>query len=365
MVEYDVCTDFVEIISGTKSITSPVYMEASKSINSGDEKSLKYLKNFIISIENIASDGKVKDERISTTKGNIRQFKGYKDIETTITFLKKNFSNLQSMKDLVAICDALENYQSLYTAGYEKNVRLIILEYECGLYLLVTGLASLMANGIDVVQNGVELKVKKKSGNTSSMITKTIHEMAKQMSNKQHKDYLKGLLDNKDNVKINTDIKESVILESLVSDTVDLLAFILHNGKNLAFNGLTFFNTIKRSLFGIIPLIRSVLYLKYKRKADIILALEEQAAFIKQNVEQLEKTKGNMNPNKKEIIIKRQKAVAEAYMKRAAKLRAELIETERDASEEIKKEDPKMKDTSSSDEDEFVLEGMNLYELFE
>lgn len=364
MIEYDVCTDFVEIISGTKNMTSPVYMEASKSISSGDTKSLKYLKNFIVSIENIAADGKVKDERISSTKGNIRQFKGYKDIETTISFLKKNFSDLQSMKDLVSICDALEDYQPLYSAGYEKNIRLIILEYESALYLLVTGLASLMANGIDVVQNGVELKIKKKSGNTTGMISKTIHEMAKQISNKQHKDYLKGLLDSKDNVKINTDIKESVILESFVSDSVTLLAFILDNGKKMVFNGINIFNVVRRSLFGIIPLIRSVLYIKYKRKADTILALEEQAAFIKQNIEQLEKTKGNMSPNKKEAIIKRQKAVAEAYMKRAAKLRAELTETERDASEEIKKEDPKMKDTSS-DEDEFVLEGMNLYDIFE
>lgn len=88
-------------------------------------------------------------------------------------------------------------------------------------------------------------------------------------------------------------------------------------------------------MFGIIPLIRSCIYLKYKKKADTIAALEAQAAFIDRNIEQLE-NRTNMDPAKKETIIKKQKAAAEGARKRAAKLRAQLLETEKDSSKSMK-----------------------------
>ena len=109
-----------------------------------------------------------------------------------------------------------------------------------------------------------------------------------------------------------------------------------------------------RSVFGIIPLIRSVLYLRYKKKADTVLALEQQANFLEQNIEAL-KNKQTDQPHKKEQIIKRQQAIVDGYRRRAEKLRAQLTEGEREASAGIQSMNQEIHDKKDDDTD-FVLE---------
>jgi len=154
------------------------------------------------------------------------------------------------------------------------------------------------------------------------------------------------------------------MVESLVSDTLELI----NTGISLVGYGVRFVGTatraVKDSIFGIVPLIRSVMYLKYKKKADTILALEQQVQFIQQNINQLE-NRSNIDPKKKEHIIKKQQAHIDAYKKRAEKLRAELMETEKDASNAIKNDNPNMsKEDTPNKDDDFVLEGKTIKEIF-
>lgn len=359
----NICTDFLEIVTGTNNRISLVYKEAAKNVDESTPKAMGYLKNFITSIEAIAAKENVKDSRISGTKGNITSFAGYDNIKTAMEFLEKNLGKIEIIKDLSVIYNTLKTCQPQYSEGYDKNVRLIVLEYESALYLLVTGLSMSMADSIDVVQNGVQLKIQKKNGSADGPTMKTIHELAKQLGSKSHKEYLDEMLKGKEKLGTNSKIEESVaFMESTVADTIDLIDAMINNVSRIASVGKRLILTVKNSIFGIIPLIRSILYLRYKKKADTILALDQQVQFIHMNIEQLQNIK-NMDPAKKAEIIKKQKACAEQYQKKAAKLRAELSDGEREAADAIKKEDPEIKKVNDG---EFVLEnGFSFHESAE
>ncbi len=349
---YEINTDYLVLMSGTTNRYSREFKEAVEETEKKTPKGSQKMKNLVTDIESIS--GRVKDSRISSSKGNITNFSGYQNIKTAMDFIKKSLPGAPNVNDLTTILNALTSNQSLYSEGYSRNVRLVILEYENATYMLVTGLATIMSTNMDVVETGNSLKVTKKNGQTHGVISKTIRDLAKQLGSKNHKDYLEGLLKGSEMKGVNTEtIKENVtFLESTVGDTVELVDTIIYNlGALTRFAKRTFVG-IKQSVFGIVPLIRSVLYLRYKKKADTINALEQQCAFIQQNIEQLENIK-TMDPEKKATVIKKQKAVIENYRKKAEKLRAQLCETEKEAATEISKVDPKI---SKDSDDDFVLE---------
>lgn len=351
----NISTNFIEIITGSTSHLSTKYMEATKQLEKDDKKSAIYIKNFMNSIENIASKNNVKDHRISKSRGNIENFKGNKNIQKVMDFLKEFTGKFAFSDDLAAIYKYLIDNKSIYEEGYSKNIRLIILEYENAVYLLTSGYATLMASLEINEKNGKMSVTKTSSADIRSILVNTINEFKIQIYKKDHKEYLNALIDAKKNAKVDTNIHESVMfMEAAIADTVELIDSIFTSIGRIAGTGKRIVLAIKNSLFGIVPLIRTVLYIRYKRKADTVLALEQQASFIEMNIDQLRNTK-TIDPDKKEKIIQRQKAVVEGYMKKAAKLRAELSDGEREAVAAIKQENPELKNTNP--DDDFVLEG--------
>lgn len=384
--------DYFSIISGSSFKLNQAYMEAEESIDKSTPKGLSQLKAFISAIEEISNKEGVKDPRISASKGDIKKFKGHENIKTAMAFIKKNLSGIEILKDINLIYQSLLTNRDQYEEGYQKNINLIKLEYESAVYMIVTGLAMVMAVNMDVVQDGVSIKIQKKSGTSYGATGETIKNLAKQMGSNHHKDYLEAMIkaydmnksgntkveevkkvetpdkdkkeENKDDNK--EEKKEEVVKESVyfyeaggAAGALLLFDTMLNNVQALGRFAKRTFIGIKNSAFGILPLIRSVMYLRYKKKADTVLALDQQCVFIQQNIEQLEQ-RTNMDPKKKEAIIQRQKAVIEQYQKKAAKLRAELLENERDSTTESKKDEPKI---SKQADDDFVLEyaGISFY----
>lgn len=355
---YIINTDYLSIITESASPLSPVYKEAADNAEKGTNKGLAQLKNFITSIENLSKKPGVKDTRISSSKGNIKEFSGYEDIKHAIEFLNKNLSGVADVKECVTIYDALENWASLYERGYSDNIRLIQLEYENAVYMLATGLSTIISTNMDVVANGTEIKMVKKSASTHGIIQKTLKDLAKELGNRNHKEYLEALL-KASGKNINESVYTEGVVEAVMA-TFELIKNLFTNGYSILSKGAMVLKTVKKSIFGIVPLIRCCMYIRYKKKADTIVALEEQMVFISRNIEQLKNMK-NMDEVKKRMIIRKQEATIEAYRKKAEKLRAELMETEKDAAVAIKKEDPQMKDTDG----DLVLEsGRTIEEVF-
>lgn len=359
MERNDICTDFLQIIAGTSNTISKAYIEASNNLANGD-KAIKYLENFIKSIENVASKDGAVDKRISSSKGAIKDFVGYDNIKKSLAFLSthKTPTGNTLTADLKSIHDSLEKLGNYYEEGYRKGLRLLMLEYESAMYLLITGCSMALAYNFDVTESNGQIKLVPKPKEYFGITGKKIKEMAEELSKKNHADYLDELL-KAANVgsSIPDNVNESVFTEVTfagIASTVELLGKVFQTlGKGVKF-GVNSFRALRRTVFGIIPLIRSVIYLSYKRKADAILSLEQNIAFIEQNIDRLN-TRTNMDPEKKAQIIKKQQAQIEAYKKRAEKLRAQLEEGEKDAAEAINKENPQLGNT----DDDFVLESAN------
>lgn len=363
---YDVCTDYLEIIAGTNNRYAKAYVEASKNIEASNDRSKRYIENFIKSIEAINKKAG-SDKRITSSKGNIKSFQGYENITDALAFLSKNGASIPGLKSLSSMKNSLEKLQPLYTEAYEKNIQIIMIEYDTTVYMLVTGLALLIATHVDVSQNNGKSNVviNTKNGNSNRVIIKTCDQLAKELSAAAHKSYLEGLIASSE-----VNVNESV--SSIVGDTLTLIDNFSVHVNQIKYAGKNILATIKRTLFGIVPLIRCGLYLKYKKKADTIVALEQQMNFIQQNIDKLEK-RTNIDQTKKEEIIKKQQAYIEAYRKKAEKLKAQLTETEKEASTELAKEDPKMGDTSNTsdnphegptDDGDFILEGSSIRHSF-
>ena len=365
---YEINTNYVEILAGTGNRYNPLYEAVSNDVDKNNDKGLGYLKNFLQSIENVSSKESVKDERITKSAGNIRKFEGHNNIVYSLDFLNKNLGKVRGVGDCQDMYDILVKYQPQFTEAYEKKMRLVMLEYESAVYMLVTNLSMILANNMEVVSNGTEIRIKAKSEETFGTIPKMMGDLVKQMKDPKHKSYLDELNKMMDNQPVGKVTTEGVYVEFDVTGAAAIAGAIgsvagpiINSIKGIGSGAARAVSSIRKSLFGIVPLIRGVAYLRYKRKADTIIALDQQVAFIQNNINQLEK-RTNINPAEKEKIIKKQKAVIERYNKKSAKLRAELMEAEQQASTAITKEDPEMKNT----DDDLVLEsGRSIVDLFE
>lgn len=359
MSQLTINTDYFAIISGTDNSFAKAYTEAKAETEKGSSKAFAKMKSFITSIENIAASGNVKDERITSSRGDITQFSGYHNIQTAINFIKENLNSVEPLKDLVAIHQFLVNNSDLYVRGYSQNIHIIQLEYESAVYLIVTGLAMIMSTSIDLTHNGKKITIKKKNGATRGVIAQTARNLSKEMNSRGHKDYLEAMLTAREMNGVSTSVstESTAFTENVIVDTLELVTSVVTNINAICKFAKKTFIGVRQSLFGIVPLIRAVMYLRYKKKADTIAELERQCFFIQKNIEQLENI-SDMDPEKKALIIKKQQAYIEAYMKRAEKLRAELMETEREAVEELQKSNNTIASNSNtqSAEDDFVLE---------
>ena len=356
----DICTDFYQIISGSSNITSRAYTEATKAADSSTN-AIGYLKNFIASIENIAAKDNAIDKRICDSKGNIRNFVGYDNIEKSLKFLTANKTPAGNaiVADLRKLNDSVEKYKTYYVSGYSDNNRLLMHEYECIVYLLVTGLSMAISFSFDVTDAMGTTKVTPKAKAYFGVTGKKIHEMAESLTSKHHVEYLEQL--DKASAESRKSMNEHVDYDDVytegvldaVSTTVSLISSIWSTTKGVARFGVHAVKTIKNTMFGIVPLIRGVIYLSYKRKADTILSLDQNVIFLERNIEILNNK--NMDQREKEKIIKKQRAKIDEYKKRAEQLRVKLEEGEKEAANAIKAEDTKMK-TPADDDDDFVLE---------
>ena len=351
MNDYTITNDPIELLSGTSNTTSPSYKSVLYNINEGNEESDKYMDKFLKSINKLAAKEKF-DKRISDSKGNISSFSGYEDIKSAIHFLKNIIKSTGLVNNLESIFKSLESNSNIYSEAYNKKINIVILEYESSVYLLVTGLLYVLSNEVEIVEDKTGVRFKSKAGRSSlNVINKTIKDLSKILNSSKHTRYLQDL------VKVTSDVmNEGYINESTVSQifaTIMELKKIFPATKAVG-------RAIINSMFGILPLIRSIMYLRYKRKADTILSLERQMHFINVNIEQLQNVKG-MDPKKKADIIAKQRGYIEAYKKKAEKLRAELVETEKDAAVAIKEDEkksdtPKPSTTQSTPGDDFVLD---------
>lgn len=363
MVSYDFCTDYYEIFAGTNNTSSRAYIEAAQDSPEG-KKALENVKKLCKSIE--AVSGKVDSGSFRASKGNIEQYSGYQSIKTVISWIDGTNKGVSIPKSDGA--KAYELYKFLldnkakYAEGYQRKIKLLMEEYENAMYVLTTSLSILLLNAGDMVENSGSVKWSMSMNYGSDVDEKILGKLVKELTSRTHAKYIDSLItlaSSKDNSKAATESVD-IYTEIALFDSIDSIGKIWDNVvyvKNLAIKTLV---ELKNSLFGIIPIIRAIIYLRYKRKANKIMSLEEQVDFIEKNIEQLRLQK-TMDPEKRNEIIMKQQAYAAAYKKKAEKLRAQLTDSARDGSKELDKDNDNIrndKETTVSDDndDDFVIE---------
>ena len=360
---YDFCDDYMTILAGTSNRLARAYVEAAEHVEKDDDASVKYLKKFIGSIEKLSKSPKVNDARITKSKGFLREFEEHENIDYMLKFLQQ-YVKEPIVGDLKKIYDAVTSYGTEYRSGYDKNVRLVELEYESAVYMLVTGLVYTMSNCVEFAQQDTGFKIVKKAIDKRDTIAKMTSKMAKQLSEKDHKLYLSKLVEaatvaRRDSGKpVAESYEGEYTIESVVGDALDLFDAITNNIGRIMGAGKTMIRTMKRTMFGILPMIRGVIYLHYKKKADHIANLEQQCAFLKMNIDQLNR-RTDLSKEEKERLIKRQTAYVKAYEKKAAKIRAELNEQSRDAAASLEKDREVIQNAPKSNDDDMVLESVD------
>ena len=363
---YDFCDDYMTILAGTSNRLARAYVEAAEHVEKDDDASVKYLKKFIGSIEKLSKSPKVNDARITKSKGFLREFEEHENIDYMLKFLQQ-YVKEPIVGDLKKIYDAVTSYGTEYRSGYDKNVRLVELEYESAVYMLVTGLVYTMSNCVEFAQQDTGFKIVKKAIDKRDTIAKMTSKMAKQLSEKDHKLYLSKLVEaatvaRRDSGKpVAESYEGEYTIESVVGDALDLFDAITNNIGRIMGAGKMMIRTMKRTMFGILPMIRGVIYLHYKKKADHIANLEQQCAFLKMNIDQLNR-RTDLSKEEKERLIKRQSAYVKAYEKKAAKIRAELNEQSRDAAASLEKDREVIQNAPKSNDDDMVLESVDDFE---
>ena len=366
---YDFCDDYMTILAGTSNRLARAYVEAAEHVEKDDDASVKYLKKFIGSIEKLSKSPKVNDARITKSKGFLREFEEHENIDYMLKFLQQ-YVKEPIVGDLKKIYDAVTSYGTEYRSGYDKNVRLVELEYESAVYMLVTGLVYTMSNCVEFAQQDTGFKIVKKAIDKRDTIAKMTSKMAKQLSEKDHKLYLSKLVEaatvaRRDSGKpVAESYEGEYTIESVVGDALDLFDAITNNIGRIIGAGKMMIRTMKRTMFGILPMIRGVIYLHYKKKADHIANLEQQCAFLKMNIDQLNR-RTDLSKEEKERLIKRQSAYVKAYEKKAAKIRAELNEQSRDAAASLEKDREVIQNAPKSNDDDMVLESSDLFYMME
>lgn len=324
---YSISNDATELLAGTSNSIMQAYTEAADVTKATNvSKSVRNLQKFTKSIQRLIGNKDHLDPIINQSKGKITAIKDYKTIKESLQLITKQIPNNKTIADLNRIHQYLVATTPDYADGYKYRIKLITLEYESMAVLLIHGITMVITTNLDVdIKNGhgtIKVVNTKKVG---GVLSRSISDAARALT-KDHTNYLKEL------VKLET--KDRAVTEG-VAGTVNALESILGSLASIygygrkAISGVgSAVKTLVRTAFGIVPLIRTVVYYHFKGKVNTIQALEQQAAYIEMNVELLKNQKSG-DPKKKAEIIKKQEAYAKAYRKKAEKIRVSLLEGEK------------------------------------
>lgn len=328
-----ITSDIMEILSGVTNTTSPLYTEAVKNVNGSTEKKLAILKRFMTSIN---SRGMIDNKEILASKGDIKKYSKYGDIVSGLDKLKSFMGSNKEYKSLQTILTELEKHRDDYVRGYEKKIPLLTLVYESSAFMLIDGVNYLIANCIEVVEHNEKVEMKFKGAAPKGIMTKTINDLAAQLSSKSFNNFIEVAIDtvNKDIVTTEATVFEEASGGSVVTDVVALveriLSFVGKHGLAVVRGGYE----IIKAVFNIVPIVRNIIFIYYKHKVDKIERYEILIQFIQMNIDQLNNKK-DMDPKEKEKIIKKQKATIQRYTNLANNLRARFTDVEQQVENDV------------------------------
>lgn len=306
---------------------------------------------------------------------------------------RQTLNNMKKCQKLVENLQKIKTYmfkfQKYYERSYETKSILVNQEYECSALVLLIGAVNAIVNtnfmlsDFEKLTSGKEasfhpadyargsysdydvtISKSAKMGTGYSklaernFIRKIVNDLAKELSKPSHEEYLKGMneakIDKKatpENQKVATaamqaeaekEAKEVAVKESTyiseageIQTVLGIVLGIRDGIYDIVRHGISTIKVLWNSIFGIVPLIRSIIFLNHKKKINAIMALEENIDYLQTNIDSLKLNK-NFKPAEKQKIINAQMKKLEGYKKKVAKMKAEFDIMEDDAEKMVK-----------------------------
>lgn len=308
------------------------------------------------------------------------------------------------------IREKLIQFTPLYEKGFDLKIDLIQEEFDCfvtGVLMYVTTMivnSTYLLHEYKKINPDIKIKVgeplserlNKKNffaqifDNIASffkwikgnwLASKTLNEIHKILTNGDHREYLETLIKVYED-KPTAEVKSKPTKKSLTGDSVEEplkekpeeskeevktesavfteavpwaaageLMRLVFDIPNILYNiqlmGMRVYNIIKNSLKAVIPLLRIHNYLRQEKKLNTISVLEEEVEFLERNIKKLEES-SSLPADKKQEVIKKQKALMMSHQRKIAKIKAEFDLIDVNVKKKVQANDKKIQSTTSS-----------------
>ena len=308
------------------------------------------------------------------------------------------------------IREKLIQFTPLYEKGFDLKIDLIQEEFDCfvtGVLMYVTTMivnSTYLLHEYKKINPDIKIKVgeslserlNKKNffaqifDNIASffkwikgnwLASKTLNEIHKILTSGDHREYLETLIKVYED-KPTAEVKSKPIKKSLTGDSTEEplkekpeeskeevktesavfteavpwaaageLMKLVFDIPNILYNiqimGMRVYNIIKNSLKAVIPLLRIHNYLRQEKKLNTISVLEEEVEFLERNIKKLEES-SSLPADKKQEVIKKQKALMMSHQRKIAKIKAEFDLIDVNVKKKVQANDKKIQSTTSS-----------------
>lgn len=269
---------------------------------------------------------------IPNTKGDITKLPKYKEIKETIKTLREIFDQYkESPKPIQEIENALiyiEDYKTLFVSCYAGKIELGIMMYNNIVLSIIASLSLMIAVCIEYVKStkndGLEVVLKK------TKISKVKDSILYESLVKFNDASRKGDIENALRPLIKSKARNSAaVLTPLIFGLISIVGIVM----------------------ACVSMLNDLAYFFYATRVNVSQYFELQSNLLKMNVETL-KNSDIETVDDKQRVINRQIAIAERFHKIADYIAFDNVETERKATEGIKKENRNYKIDDVTEDDD-------------
>lgn len=266
--------------------------------------------------KSILEKGHIDFGGIPDSKGNIRDYTGYKSMMDTLQVIIElgTVEKSNVVKYANVVLEAIKNIESLapvYQKGFQTNTEYVILEYNIYTYTCVEATTTLINEFVDYI---------KRPDKPTYVITLKNNKLRANL-------FYFEQLGSFNTVNKNMHVNYRKMLENMINQ-----------GKN-NFTGVEFVGLAAVSMvaLAIVPITRELVYHFYNLRANLSEELETQAKFLEMNRTCVEANSA-LTEDKKKKILDKQEGIRKTLLKLSDKLRVKEAKATRNSNQEIRKD---------------------------
>lgn len=266
--------------------------------------------------KSVLEKGHIDFGNIPESKGNIREYSGYKNMMDVLQVIIElgTVEKSNVVKYANTVLEAIKNIESLasvYQRGFQTKTEYVMLEYNVYTYTCVEATTTLISEFVDYI---------KRPDKPTYVITL---KNTKLRANLFYFEQLGSF----NNVNRNMHVNYRKMLENMINQ-----------GKN-NFTGVEAIGLAAVSMvaLAIVPVTRELIYHFYNLRANLSEELETQARFLEMNRTCVE-ANSTFTEDKKKKILDKQESIRKMLLKLSDKLRVKEAKATRSSKQEIQKD---------------------------